>query len=467
MLKKHVHFVGIGGMGMSAIARIMLERGYTVSGSDLRSTELTESLERMGATIYQGHAREHLGGAEMVVYSSAVPGDNPELSAAKQSKITILHRADALAEIINEAKGLAVAGAHGKTTTTSMLGLTLAGCDLDPTVMVGAFSDDLAGNARLGAGPFVVAEADESDYSFLKYKPYAAIITNVDPDHLENYEGDYDKLIDAYRQFLDKVKPEGFSVLCTDDPILREMQKKAKHKSYSYGFNENADYRAFNLEFSPFGSTFDFCYQGEKLAPVELSVPGEHNVLNALSVLATGHQLGVDVHCLAWAIRNFHGARRRFQLIGEHNGITVIDDYAHHPTEIKATLHTAKLQKKKRVVAFFQPKRYTRTKFLFNEFTEAFGDADILILSEIYPFGEDPIPGITSEALKAAIEEKTGREIILLPYRHSEIVAKLMEILRPGDVAMIMGAGDDIADLAKKVLAAIKAAGKTDLPCHG
>lgn len=456
MLKKHVHFVGIAGMGMSAIARIMLERGYTVSGSDLRSTELTENLERMGATIYRGHASEYLGGAEMVVYSSAVPGDNPELSAAVQSKLELLHRADALAQIINDSCGIAVAGAHGKTTTTSMLGLTLAGCGLDPTVMVGAFSDDLAGNARLGSGPYVVAEACESDHSFLKYTPFAAIITNVDPDHLENYDGDFDKLVEAYRQFLDKVKPEGFSVLCTDDPLLREMQENVKHKSLSYGFNTEADYRAFNLEFSPRGSSFDICYRGNKLAEVELSVPGEHNVLNALAVLAVGHQLGVDVDCLAKAIRNFHGARRRFQRIGEFNDIVVVDDYAHHPTEIKVTLRAAKLQKKKRVVAFFQPKRYTRTKFLFNEFTGAFQDADILVLSEIYPFGEDPIPGITSEALKAAIEEKTGREIILLPYRHSQIVAKLMEILRPGDLAMIMGAGDDIADLAKKVFAAVK-----------
>lgn len=441
---------------MSAIARIMLERGYIVSGSDLRSTELTENLVRMGATIYQGHASEYLGRAEMVVYSSAVPGDNPELSAAKISKVEILHRGDALARILNDAQGIAIAGAHGKTTVTSMLGLTLAGCGLDPTVMVGAFSDDLSGNARLGSGPYVVAEADESDHSFLKYTPYAAIITNVDPDHLENFDGDFNKLIDSYRQFLDKVKPQGFSVLCIDDPILRDMQRGAKHKTYSYGFDMDADYRALNLEFSPRGSTFDISYQGTILTQVELSVPGEHSVLNALAVMATGHQLGVDISCMARAIHNFHGARRRFQRIGLHNDILVVDDYAHHPTEIKVTLRAAKLQEKKRVIAFFQPKRYTRTKFLFTEFTEAFADADILILSEIYPFGEDPIPGITSAILRDAIEAKTGRKVILLPYRHSEIVAKFMEILKPGDVAMVMGAGDDIADLAKKVYAAIK-----------
>lgn len=455
MNSKHVHFVGVAGMGMSAIARIMLERGYKVSGSDLRGTELTESLERKGATIYLGHAPENLAGAQMVVYSSAVPLDNPEICRARELGLELLHRADALARIINEAKGLAVAGAHGKTTATTMLGLTLATCGLDPTVIVGAFSDDLAGNARLGRGSYVVAEADESDYSFLKYEPYGAIITNIDPDHLENYDGDYSKLVQAYEDFLDKVRPEGFSVLWADDPILQEMQKRAKHKTYSYGFNSPADYRAINLEYTPLGCTFDLYCRGEKLTEVKLSVTGEHNVLNALSVLATGHLLGVDSDCLAAGLGTFHGARRRFQRLGERNGILVIDDYAHHPTEIRATLQTAKLQDKKRVVAFFQPKRYTRTKFLFQEFTEAFHDADVLILSEIYPFGEAPIPGITSQTLKEAIEKKIGREVLLLPYRHQEIVDKLLEILRPGDVAMIMGAGDDIADLAKKLFTAL------------
>lgn len=456
LAKKHVHFIGIAGMGMSAIARIMIERGYIVSGSDLRSTELTENLQKMGATIYQGHAKENLAAAEVVVYSSAVPADNPEILGAKQADLLLLHRADALARIINESQGLAVAGAHGKTTTTLMLGLTLAACGLDPTVIVGAFSDDLEGNARLGRGPYVVAEACESDHSFLKYRPYGAIITNVDPDHLENYEGDYSKLIAAYVEFLDKVRPDGFSVLCADDPLLRDMYRKAKHPSYTYGFNQQADYRACNLEFNSSGCTFDIHFQGKPLAPIVLSVTGEHNVLNALAVLATGHRLGIDSALLAQGLKSFHGARRRFQRLGEHNGIMVIDDYAHHPTEIKATLQAAKLQGKKRVVAFFQPKRYTRTKFLFQEFTEAFHDADILILSEIYPFGEAPIPGITSQALKEAIEQKTGREVLLLPYCHTEIVAKLLEILKPGDLAMIMGAGDDIADLALKTLNALK-----------
>lgn len=456
LAKKHVHFIGIAGMGMSAIARIMLERGYTISGSDLRSTELTENLQRMGVTIYQGHGRDNLKGADVVVYSSAVPGDNPEILGARQTNLELLHRADALARIINDSQGLAVAGAHGKTTTTLMLGLTLAACGLDPTVIVGAFSDDLGGNARLGRGPYVVAEADESDYSFLKYQPYGAIITNVDPDHLENYDGDYSKLVVAYREFLDKVRPQGFSILCADDALLREMHKNAKHRSYTYGLHQQGDYQACNLVYSPVGCTYDVYFQGKLLVPVQLSVTGEHNVLNALSVIATGHQLGIDSDLLAAGLATFHGARRRFQRLGEQKGILVIDDYAHHPTEIRATLKTAKLQDKKRVVAFFQPKRYTRTKFLFQEFTEAFSDADVLILSEIYPFGEAPIPGITSQALKEAIEQKTGRQVLLLPYCHEEIVAKLVEILQPGDVAMIMGAGDDIAELAQKVLAALK-----------
>lgn len=456
MNSKHVHFVGIAGMGMSAIARIMLERGYTVSGSDLRGSELTDNLRRMGARIFLGHAAENLAGAEIVVYSSAVPQDNPEIMGARRQGLELLHRADALATILNDSQGLAISGAHGKTTTTLMLGLALAACGTDPTVIVGAFSDDLAGNARLGSGAYVVAEADESDYSFLKYRPLGAIITNIDPDHLENYDGDYSKLIDAYKDFLTKVRPEGFSILCTDDPLLREMHSLARHQSFGYGFNPQADYRADDIVYGAAGCDFVASYRGQKLAPVSLSVTGEHNVLNALAVLATGHRLGLDVACLSRGLKDFRGARRRFQRLGEHNGILVVDDYAHHPTEILATLRTAKLQGKDRVVAFFQPKRYTRTKFLFDEFTAAFHDADVLILSEIYPFGEAPIPGITSDALKQAIEEKTGRAVTLLPYRHQEIVAQLLTILRPGDVAMIMGAGDDIADLAQKLLAALK-----------
>lgn len=456
MSKKHVHFVGIGGMGMSAIARIMLERGYTVSGSDLRSTEFTRNLEKMGAAIYQGHQRDNLNGAEVVVYSAAVPQDNPEICAARNANLPLMHRADVLAQILNEAVGIAVAGAHGKTTTTSMLGLVLAVCGLDPTVLVGAFSEDLAGNARLGGGNYVVAEACESDHSFLKYRPHAAIITNVDPDHLENYQGDFTLLINAYRQFLAKVKPNGFSVLCTDDPLLKEMHSQVTHTSYSYGFNREADYRAGNLEFHSAGCRFDLCFRSEKLGRVKLSVPGEHNVLNALSVLAVGHQLGVNMQDMSRAISGFHGASRRFQIIGRHNGIMVVDDYAHHPTEIRATLKAAKLQNMQRVVTFFQPKRYTRTKFLFDEFARAFVDTDILIMSDIFPFGEDPIPGITSQALADAVERKSGKKAVLLPYNHDKIVAKLMGILRPGDVAMIMGAGDDIADLAKKVYRALK-----------
>ncbi len=456
MAQKHYHFIGVGGMGMSGLARVMLERGYTVSGSDIRSTELTRKLEEMGARIYLGHKKENIENADTVVYSAAVPDNNAEIEAARQAGLPLLHRADVLAEIINDAVGVAVAGAHGKTTTTSMLGLGLERCGLDPTVLVGALSDDLAGNARLGKGRYVVAEACESDYSFLKYRPHATIITNVDPDHLENYQGNFDLLIDAYRQFLEKVKPDGFSVLCTDDPLLRAMKEQVVHASYSYGFNSDADYQPANIRYSASGSQYDLCFQGSRLASVELSVPGEHNVLNSVSVLAVGHRLDIDLTQLARALKDFRGARRRFQHIGTHNDIMVMDDYAHHPTEIKVTLKTAKLQNKNRVVTFFQPKRYTRTQFLFDEFASSFADTDVLIMSEIFPFGEDPIPGITSEKLAEAIERERGIEVVLVPYKHDVIVDKLMDILRPGDLAMIMGAGDDIADLAQKVFAAVR-----------
>ncbi len=456
MAEKHVHFIGVGGMGMSGLALIMVERGYVVSGSDLRSTELTGKLEEKGVRIYLGHKKENIEDADIVVYSAAVPQDNEEIKAAQQAGLPLLHRADVLAEIINDAVGVAVAGAHGKTTTTSMLGLAMERCGLDPTVLVGAFSDDLAGNARLGQGRYVVAEACESDYSFLKYRPFATIITNVEADHLENYQGDFNLLIDAYRQFLDKVKPGGFSVLCTDDLLLREMKEQVGHTSYSYGFNPDADYQPTNIKYFASGSRYDFCFRGRHLASVALSVPGEHNVLNSLSVLAVGHQLDIELEPLARALKDFHGVRRRFHHIGTHNDIMVVDDYAHHPTEIAVTLKAAKLQAKKRVVTFFQPKRYTRTQFLFDEFTNSFADTDVLVMSDIFPFGEEPIPGITAEILARAIEKERGIEVILVPYKHNVIVDKLMEILQPGDLAMIMGAGDDIAELAQKVFVAVR-----------
>jgi len=441
---------------MSAIARVLLERGYKISGSDLRSTEITRNLEQAGAIIFEGHRQEYLDGANLVVYSTAIPRDNPELIEAQKRNLPLKHRADLLAEILNQSTGITIAGAHGKTTTTSMLGLALSDIGVDPTVLIGALSDDLCGNARPGNSPYVIAEACESDYSFLKYSPYAAVVTNIDPDHLENYQGDFNKLIEAYRSFLLKVKKEGFSLICSDDPILNKLKEEPVSRVLTYGFSKESDYQPGYLEYQNRESRFELLFRGKSLGKVHLAVPGEHNVLNAVAALAVGHQLGFPVNELTRSLAKFHGARRRFQIIGYSNEIMVVDDYAHHPTEISKTLQAAKLQNMNRVVAFFQPKRYTRTKYLFNEFTRAFNEADLLVMSEIFPFGEKPIPGITSEVLSQEIEKETGKTVKLLPYNHSIIVNYLLGILQPGDLAMIMGAGDDIAELAQKVYSGIQ-----------
>ncbi len=447
----HLHFIGIAGTGMSAVARILLDRGYKISGSDLRSTELTKNLEKLGAKIYSGHHPDNLQGADTVVYSTAIPQDNQELQEARKQKLSIKHRADLWAEIINYSTGITVAGAHGKTTTTSMLGYLLTEYGMDPTVLIGAFSQDLNGNARPGRSPYVVAEADESDNSFIKYFPYATVITNIDPDHLENFQGDFNKLVEAYRKFLKQVKPSGFSLLCQEDPLLQTMKTEAGSSALTYGFSENCDYQPRNISFCKMKSYFSLYFRGSFLTEIYLAVPGEHNILNATAALAVGHQLGLNMNDSAKIMEGFQGAKRRFQVIGSSSNITVVDDYAHHPTEIKKTLQTAKLQNNKRMVVFFQPKRYTRTKFLFEEFTKAFADADVLVISEIFPFGEEPIPGITSENLALGIEEKNGKEVKVLPYEHSLIVEEMLDILQPGDLALIMGAGDDIAELAWKI----------------
>lgn len=457
MYRPHFHFIGIGGTGMSAIAHILLEKGFKVSGTDLHTSEIIRGLEKRGVDIYTEHRPENINEAELVVYSSAIPPDNPELKEAYRRGLPVKHRAELLAKILNNSHGIAIAGAHGKTTTTSMLGFIFSKYGADPTVLIGALNDDLEGNARAGNSPYVIAEACESDYSFFKYFPLAAIVTNVEPDHLENYQGKFSLLIEAYKKFLGNVKKKGFCLLCADDPVLQDFLKDSfPCKILSYGSSETSDYRPREVKLQPEGSEFCIYYQHKILARVKLPVPGKHNVLNATAALAVGHQLGMDIKKLARSLENFHGARRRFQHIGTANRVTVIDDYAHHPTEVATTLETARLLNPERIVAFFQPKRYTRTKFLFNDFSRAFNQADVLIMSEILPFGEKPIPGITTEALAQSIEKETGRDVIVLPYKHEEIINKFMKMLRPGDLALTMGAGDDIASLAQKVYNELK-----------
>ncbi len=436
---------------MSAIAHVLMEKGYRVSGSDLRCTEITRALQEKGLPVFKEHNPANLDGVEAVVYSSAIPSNNPELVEARRRGLPLKHRSDMLACLLNDSTGIAVAGAHGKTTTTSMLGIILAESGLDPTVLIGALSDDLTGNAVAGKGPYVVAEACESDHSFLKYSPFAAIVTNIEPDHLENYDGDFNNLVQAYRQFLQNTKKEGFCMVYGDDPVLQSLKESVNPRVLTYGFSAGNMYRPQNIELYPGGSKFDLYYNGDKIARVTLSVPGEHNILNATAALSACHHMGLNINKLAQNLERFNGARRRFQVIGSSNNITVVDDYAHHPTEIITTLKTARLQNKKRNVVFFQPKRYTRTRFLFDEFTGAFTDADVLVMSEIFGFGESPIPGITTEALSESIEKNTGKKVTVVPYDHEAIIEKLLDILEPGDLAVTLGAGDDIAELAQKL----------------
>jgi len=361
-----VHFIGIGGYGMSAIARVMLEKGYKVSGSDVARQERTDKLAAQGARIYIGHKPEHVAGAQLVVYSTAIAQDDVERKAAEARNIPVIHRSQMLARLLNAGKGVAVAGAHGKTTTSSMIALVMESCGVDPTYIIGGEIVGLDTNAKAGGGEYVVAEADESDGSFLQYQPHTAVVTNIEPDHLENYDGDFGKLKEAYVQFLRQVKPDGLAVVCADDPNIRELMPRlggVRIITYSIEPGREADYGATDLAPGDRKVSFTVLRRGERLGRVELSVPGRHNAGNALAAIAVCLEAGLAFDRVAEAIRLFRGAKRRFQVIVETGGILVIDDYAHHPTEIQATIAAAKATEK-RIIAVFQPQRYTRTFFL-------------------------------------------------------------------------------------------------------
>jgi UDP-N-acetylmuramate--alanine ligase len=404
---EHVHFIGIGGYGMSAIARVMLEMGYTVTGSDVASQELTEKLAAKGAKIYIGHTAEHVTGADLVVYSTAAPADNVERVAAAELNIPILHRSQMLARLLNERKGVAVAGAHGKTTTSSMIALVMDKCDTDPTYIIGGEIMNVGTNAKAGQGDWVVAEADESDGSFLQYHPWLGIVTNIEADHLENYNSDFEELKKAYVQFLSQIRPEGTAIVCSDDENVQAILN----------------------------------HQGAAMGTVELSVPGKHNVYNAMATVITCLEAGIPFEKIVAAIIQFHGAKRRFQVLGEARDMLIIDDYAHHPTEIEATISAAKATGK-RIIAVFQPQRYTRTFFLLDAFSRAFAEADEVLITDIYsPAGEKQIEGVTSARLVELIVQNSNASARYLPTKE-EVVADLQHRLQPGDLVITMGAGD-------------------------
>jgi UDP-N-acetylmuramate--alanine ligase len=450
---QHAHFIGIGGIGMSGIAEILLSLGMKVSGSDLRRGPVTDRLASLGATIYEGHQAGNVAGATVVVTSSAVGAANPEVLEAQAHKIPVIQRAEMLAELMRLKYGIAIAGMHGKTTTTSMVASVLSAGGLDPTVVVGGRVDALGSNARLGTTQYLVAEADESDRSFLKLSPILAVVTNLDREHMDCYQNMAD-VERAFLDFMNKVPFYGAVTACLDNPQLAAILPRARRRVFTYGTAAEADFR---LEFLAAGegrfARFQVVTKQGLLGPFELHVPGRHNVLNATAAVAIARQLEVPAEKIAEGLNRFRGVDRRFQQRGQARGVTVVDDYGHHPTEIRATLAAARECGHKRVFVIFQPHRYTRTLDLLEEFGSAFRDADSVIVLPIYAASEEPIPGVTAERL---VEKIAGPRAQYAPDFAAAVAAVAAE-LREGDLVLTLGAGN-VSQLAPQILAALEAA---------
>ena len=435
-----IHFVGIGGIGMSGIAEVLLNLGYKVSGSDLRRSEITDRLAGLGGEIFYGHARENIAGADVVVISSAVKEDNPEVLEAREYLIPVIPRAEMLAELMRMKYGIAIAGTHGKTTTTSMVATLLGYGGIDPTIVIGGRLNSIGSNARLGQGKFLVAEADESDGSFLKLSPTIAVVTNIDADHLDFYSG-IEQIKDTFVEFINKVPFFGLSVLCLDNDNVADIIPRVKKRFITYGRSAQADFRALDVRLEGFSTSFAVQYRGERLGEITFGMPGAHNVLNALAAVAVAMELNVPFSVIQEGFREFGGVGRRFQVKGEVNGVMVVDDYGHHPAEIRATLAAAKGGWDRRLVVAFQPHRYSRTKELFDEFVKAFHDADVLVLTDIYPAGEQPIEGVTSESLARGIKQHGQKEVTHIADREA-VADHLARIVKPGDIVLTLGAGN-------------------------
>jgi len=438
--KRHIHFVGIGGIGMSGIAEVLINLGHKVTGSDLRESETTRRLVGLGAAVNLGHHPDNVAGADVVVYSSAVSPDNVEVDAARRQFIPVIPRAEMLAELMRLKYSILVAGCHGKTTTTSLIGTILAETDLDPTLVIGGRLDSIGSNARLGQGEFFVAEADESDGSFLLLSPTIAVVTNIDLEHLDYYR-DLDHLKETFLTFINRVPFYGAAVLCLEDPNVQSLIPKMKKRYLTYGFSAQADVQAADLEVRGRGARFDLIFKGENLGPIQIGLPGRHNVLNALAAAATALELGLSFETITYGLSQVVGIHRRFQIKGEAGGVIIIDDYGHHPTEIKATLAALKIcYPDRRIVVLFQPHRYTRTKALLEEFSTAFNQADRLIVTEIYPAGEKPIEGVTGLGLAEAVRNHGHHETGFCP-EVKDLAAEVAPELTPGDVVLTLGAG--------------------------
>ena len=455
---RRIHFIGVGGMGMSGIAELLVNLGYEVSGSDMQSTDITDRLVSLGARIAQGHDARNVSEVDVVVYSSAVRPNNPEMEAARQRGLAVVPRAEILAELMNLRQGIAVAGAHGKTTTTSMIALVLDMAGLDPTAVIGGRVSSFGSNAKLGRGKYLVAEADESDRSFLKLSPRFVVITNIDREHLEAYD-DFDDLKAAFVQFANGVPANGAVIVCADDAHLRTVRGDIKRHLVTYGFDEAADVVASDVQLKGFGSVCTV--RGRKpggravdLGQLQLAVPGRHNVLNALAAVAMSRELGIAWSDIARGLGGFHGAERRFQRRGEAGGVVVVEDYGHHPTEIAAVIAAARPITTGRLVVAFQPHRFTRTQFLMGEFGRAFAGAEVVVLTDIYSAGEEPIEGVTLDALADVVRRGFKGEMRIVRAL-ADVPRELAALAKPGDLVVLLGAGS-IGSIAGDVLRSLE-----------
>lgn len=450
-----IHFIGIGGVGMSGLARIFLHKGYSISGSDVSENDRTAELKALGAEIFIGHQAENiLETTGRVVVSTAIKQDNPELLAAKQKDLPVVHRSDLLAELFLDAKqGIAVAGCHGKTTVSSMIATVLKLSDKDPTCVIGGNVHALNSNASAGNSGIFVAEADESDATFLKYFPQYGVITNIDNDHMDHYSS-LDAIVKAFEIFASHVHSDGALFFCADDPISRNLALPAGLRTISYGINIPSDIMAEDIEYHPYGSTFNLSIGGEKKTSFQLAIPGRHNILNALPVIGFCLEIGMSLEEIQNSLIKFTGAGRRFEIKGEFDGVTVIDDYGHHPNEIKATLEAAQSLGARRVVVVFQPHRYSRTLFLSQEFGRCFDFCDKLFITDIYAASEKPIPGVTSKVILDHMPVSHRRKVKMVK-NVEDVKHHLLRYVEPGDVVFTMGAGN-VTHLGPEILESMR-----------
>lgn len=446
---RHIHLVGVGGIGMSGIAEVLINLGYKATGSDLRDTPVTQRLASLGGNIFLGHKREHVREADVVVYSSAVKQDNPEILEAVDRNIPVIPRAEMLAELMRLKYGVAIAGAHGKTTTTSMVASILTCGHLDPTVIIGGRLDIWGGsNAKLGQGDILVAEADESDGSFLALSPTIAVVTNMDHEHIDHY-GDMESIRETFIDFINRVPFYGTAILCLDNEEIQGIIPRLKKRLFTYGLTSQADLKGRNLEKDKAGASFEAVYHNRSLGRVVVGMPGEHNVLNALAATAVALELDLDIGVIKEGLKSLGGLARRFEVKGEYNDILVLDDYGHHPAEITAILKAAKeCWPERRLIVAFQPHRYSRTEQLYDRFVISFNEADMLFVTSIYGAGENAIKGVTGQWLARGIKEHGHKEVIFCPGQE-ELLSALLSVARPGDLVMTLGAGN-IYQVGKK-----------------